>query len=279
MLCRLEENDVLNGDIYGMISPYMTANLWVCPCTASSISYLTNTQPQWWPYKHKFHWRYYDAVPEGNSSQQGFQSTFSITPLEAGAAKALLDAGKAVQGSNWIAEAIFFDLWSKPNFHDKVTDAAITDWPVYGYNYDVLIGGLYPGMQPEWDYDLRGYTLELAFPVTRANEMLKRVRQLFDAENWKLIWMTSTYRSGINIKFGKANKDFLGQVTTGTADGEDWSKGIIMFDFPSYRPTIGDHKRFNEDFCKQTPPLCPCATFPPSLRGNFSCRSIFRSHS
>lgn len=23
-----------------------------------------------------------------------------------------------------------------------------------------------------------------------------------------------------------------------------------MFDFPSFRPTIGDHKRFNEQFCK-----------------------------
>ena len=25
----LEEKDVLDGDIYGMISPYMTANFWV----------------------------------------------------------------------------------------------------------------------------------------------------------------------------------------------------------------------------------------------------------
>lgn len=29
MTCRLDEEDVLNGDIYGMISPYATANFWV----------------------------------------------------------------------------------------------------------------------------------------------------------------------------------------------------------------------------------------------------------
>lgn len=39
--------------------------------------------------------------------------------------------------------------------------------------------------------------MELAFPVTLANKMLTRVRELFDAQ-WKekLIVMTSTYRSG-----------------------------------------------------------------------------------
>lgn len=49
---------------------------------------------------------------------------------------------------------------------------------------------------------------------------------------------------------GKAYFDFLGQVTYNTADGADWSKGAIMFDFPSFRPTVGDHKRFNEQFCR-----------------------------
>lgn len=87
-------------------------------------------------------------------------------------------------------------------------------------------------------------------PVTMANKLLKRVRQLFDAELAKLIVMTSTYRSGINIKFGKPYYDFLGQATFNTSDGADWSKGVIMFDFPSYRPTWGDQKRFNEDFCE-----------------------------
>ncbi len=47
---------------------------------------------------------------------------------------------------------------------------------------------------------MHGLTLELAFPVTMANQMLKRVRSLFDAELAKGIIMTSTYRSGINIK-------------------------------------------------------------------------------
>lgn len=27
--CSLEEDEVLDGDIYGMISPYATANFWV----------------------------------------------------------------------------------------------------------------------------------------------------------------------------------------------------------------------------------------------------------
>lgn len=146
------------------------------------------------------------------------------------------------------AETLFFALWSPPNFHDKRTDKAILTWPVYGWNYDVLIGGLYPGYGTEWDYGLRGITLELAFPVTMANTVLKRVRQAFDDEAKKGIIMTSTYRSGINIKFGKPYVDLLGQVTLNTEDGADWSKGAMMFDFPTFKPTWGDGKRFNEDF-------------------------------
>jgi len=149
-----------------------------------------------------------------------------------------------------LAETIFFGLWSEPNFHEKTTNADIKAWPVYGWNYDVLIGGLYPDEKTQWDYNLRGYTLELAVPVTQANKLLKRVRELFDAELKKGIIMTSTYRSGINIKFGQPYNDLLGQVTTNTADGADWSKGAIMFDFPTYRPTFGDHLRFNEPFCE-----------------------------
>jgi hypothetical protein len=101
-----------------------------------------------------------------------------------------------------------------------------------------------------WEYGIHGYTLELAFPITQANAMLKRVRQLFDAEAKKLKFMASTYRSGINIKFGKPYFDLLGQVTYGTADGADWDKGVIMLDFPSYKPNIGDGLRYNEPFCK-----------------------------
>jgi hypothetical protein len=149
-----------------------------------------------------------------------------------------------------LAETIFFGIWSSPNFHEKTTDTAITSWPVYGWNYDVLIGGLYPNLLPEWDYDLHAYTLELAVPVTLANKLLQRVRELFDAELANGIVMTSTYRSGINIKFGRPYNDLLGQVWTNTSDGTDWSKGAIMFDFPSFRPTVGDNLRFNEPFCE-----------------------------
>ena len=112
----------------------------------------------------------------------------------------MLNSGKYLPTSNMLAEEIFFGQWSKPNFHEKTTNAVIDQWPVYGWNYDVLIGGLYPDQKAEWEYGLAGYTLELAFPVTLANSMLKRVRQLFDAEWKKGIIMTSTYRSGINIK-------------------------------------------------------------------------------
>ena len=112
----------------------------------------------------------------------------------------MLESGKYLPTSNMLAEEIFYGLWSKPNFQEKTTNAEIHDFPVYGWNHDVLIGGLYPDQKAEWDYDLHGYTLELAFPVTMANKMLKRVRSLFDAELKKGIIMTSTYRSGINIK-------------------------------------------------------------------------------
>lgn len=185
------------------------------------------------------------------SDQQGFQSTFSLTDFEAGVAIPLLNSGKYLETSNELAETTFFTLWSAPNFHDKVTDSAILFWPVYGWNYDVLIGGLYPNTKPEWEYGLRGETLELAFPVTQANAMLKRVRELFDAEYTEHgITMTSTYRSGINIKFGKAYYDLLGQVTYNTSDGADWSKGAIMFDFPHFKPSIGDGRPYNDAFCR-----------------------------
>lgn len=165
-------------------------------------------------------------------------------------------------------EEIFFGQWEEPNFRDKRTWEPIKEFPVYGYNYDILIGGLYPDQKPVWEYGLKGYTLELAFPMPRANEMLKRVRELFDESAKKGKIMSATYRSGINIKFGKANKDFLGQVTTDTADGEDWSQGAIMFDFPTYRPSAGDQKRYNEEFCEsnllETPSFRPdCSRHQP----------------
>ena len=171
-----------------------------------------------------------------------------MTETEAIAAKGLLESGKYLPASNLLTEEIFFGLWEKPNFREKTTQEPIEDWPVYGWNYDVLIGGLYPDQKPEWDYGMRGYTLELAFPMTRANDMLRRVRELFDEEAKHLRVMTSTYRSGINIKFGKPYFDFLSQVTT-TGDDE-WSRGAIMFDFPSYHPNSGDGLRYNEPFCE-----------------------------
>lgn len=48
--------------------------------------------------------------------------------------------------------------------------------------------------QPEWFYELHGYTFEVAFPMTQANRMLKRVRELLDASAAAGKPMTSTYR-------------------------------------------------------------------------------------
>ncbi|KIJ26677.1 hypothetical protein M422DRAFT_191925, partial [Sphaerobolus stellatus SS14] len=202
----------------------------------------------WWPGLKKFHLRTYNVVPvetEGNA----FQSTFSLTPLEGKAALRLLNAGQDFSTPNFLAEKIFYDLWSMPNFHDKPTDRQLLSWPVYGWAYDVLIGGLYPNQLPEWEYDLHGKTLELAVPVTQANALLKRIRELFDEAKAAGKPVTSTYRSGINIKFGKPFDSFLGQTTERIGEVKaDWSKGAIMFDFPSFLPTKGDHHRYNEEF-------------------------------
>ncbi|KAF8903988.1 hypothetical protein CPB85DRAFT_1377016 [Mucidula mucida] len=220
----LDEDDVLNGDIYDMISPYVTANFW------------------WWPGVKKFHLRTYGVV-DINHSGDAFQSTFSVTPFEGTTALNLLNAGQNVSFPNFISEGIFYALWAAPNFHTKSSDLPLLSWPVYGTAYDVLIGGLYPNQLPEWDYDLHGKTLELAVPVTQGAALLRRVRELFDqaAADGKAV--TSTYRSGINIKFGKAFDSLLGQTTERTKAGDtaDWSKGALMFDFPSFRPTLGDH--------------------------------------
>jgi hypothetical protein len=82
--------------------------------------------------------------------------------------------------------------------------------------------------------------------------------------------VAATYRSGINIKFGKAYFDFLGQVTYNTSDGADWSKGAIMFDFPSFHPNSGDGKRYNEQFCN--------GPFPMSRKGTKTNRWILFRH-
>ncbi|KAF8587550.1 FAD-binding domain-containing protein [Ramaria rubella] len=226
----LDEDEVLNGDIYAQISPYVTANYW------------------WWPGLRKFHLRTYNPVPI-NTRGDAFQSTFSVTPFEGKNALSLLNAGQNRSAPNFVSEAVFYGLWCSPNFHDKNTNLPYFTWPVYGWAYDVLIGGLYPGQLPEWNYDLHGKTLELAVPIIQANALLKRVRELFDQAAAEGKPVTSTYRSGINIKFGKVFDSFLGQ-TTERAGNEtvDWSKGAIMFDFPSFRPTLGDNHRYNEQF-------------------------------
>lgn len=82
-----------------------------------------------------------------------------MTHAQADIALSLLNSGKYLETSNMIAEDIFFDLWESPNFHTSDTDETLTEWPVTGYHYDVLIGGQWPGMQTEWDDGLHGYTM------------------------------------------------------------------------------------------------------------------------
>ncbi|CCA74713.1 related to ALO1-D-arabinono-1,4-lactone oxidase [Serendipita indica DSM 11827] len=221
----LDEQDVMNGDIYGMISKYATANLW------------------WWPGLKKFHYRYYDEISI-NDPGRSLQNTFSVSSFEASTATLLLEGGTSQAWLNSLAEKTFFAVWSLPNFRDNTTQLPILTWPTTGFAYPVLIGGLYPDQKPEWEMNLHGYTLELAFPVTIANKVLQRIRQLFDESEAQGFPMTSTYRSGINLKFGKAFPDLLSQVTL--TDEADWSKGVMMYDHPSYRPKNGI--RYNEPF-------------------------------
>ncbi|KAL1734490.1 hypothetical protein EV714DRAFT_244887 [Schizophyllum commune] len=239
----LDEKDVLEGDIYGMINPYPTANFW------------------WWPGQKKFHYRTYEVVPN-DASGEGFQSTFSVSSFEGNTAKTLLENGANSSLINLSTESLFFSIWSAPNFHDKNSDIAALFWPVNGWSYDSLIGGLYPNTKPEWDYNLRGKTLELAFPVTQANAMLQRIRELFDESEEDGHLMTSTYRSGINIKFGQVFDDLLSQTSTLPKNTDaDWSKGTIMFDFPTYLPDSG--VRYNEPFY---------ANLAETLINEFPCR-------
>lgn len=90
--------------------------------------------------------------------------------------------------------------------------------------------------------------MEIAFPVTQANAMFKRVRELLDASAAAGAPMTSTYRSGVNIKFSKPFDCLVGQSTTlGDSDAaKAYADGAIMLDWPSYRPTDGI--RYNEPF-------------------------------
>ncbi|KAJ7272497.1 hypothetical protein C8J57DRAFT_1467886 [Mycena rebaudengoi] len=224
----LDEDEVLNGDIFGQISPYVTANYW------------------WWPGQKKFHLRTYGTAPLSHSGN-AFQSTFSVTEIEGNLGRTLLDAGQNSSLANFVSETTFYLLWRAPNFHETTFNLPLLSWPVFGHAYDVLIGGLYPGTKAEWEYNLHGRTFEIACPVTQANAFLKRIRELFDEAAAQGMAVTSTYRSGINIKFGRPFDSFLGQTTERIGNRTaDWSKGAIMFDFPTFVPTQGDHHRYNE---------------------------------
>lgn len=48
-----------------------------------------------------------------------FQSTFSVTSLEANLAISMLNSGQNSSIQNFITEGIFYALWRAPNFHGK----------------------------------------------------------------------------------------------------------------------------------------------------------------
>ncbi len=60
--------------------------------------------------------------------------------------------------------------------------------------------------------------------------------------------MTSTYRSGINIKFGKAYYDLLGQGTYNTSDGADWTRAHDHVRLSFVPPTWGDYQKVQREF-------------------------------
>jgi len=70
----------------------------------------------------------------------------------------------------------------------------MNSWPVHGYTHDVLVGGLYPGTQPEGEYGILTSNFEVAVPITQANKFLKRVRELFDEAAAEGKAVTLTYR-------------------------------------------------------------------------------------
>ncbi|WQF82856.1 hypothetical protein CDEST_07870 [Colletotrichum destructivum] len=117
----LEEKDVLDGDIYDMIAPYVTANLW------------------WWPCKRRFHHRYYDVVPTNASAREGFQNTFSVTDLEETAARTLLDSGRYLATSN---------VLDFPSFRPKVGDHTRFNEPFY-HNLAMVLVDEFP-CRPHW---------------------------------------------------------------------------------------------------------------------------------
>ncbi|KAJ6603491.1 hypothetical protein DFH09DRAFT_1242778 [Mycena vulgaris] len=199
----------------------------------------------YWASLRKLHLRMYGVVP---NSQVGdaFQSTFSMTSLEGKAALALLNSGQNHSGPNFITEDIFYAIWTAPNFREKSLNLPLLSWPL-----------------PEWDYNLHGKTLELAVPIPLANQFFKRVRQLFDQAAAEGMPVIATYRS------------FLGQTTERVENiTADWSKATMMFDFPSFVPTLGDHHRYNEawyDLLAKT----VIAEFPVRPHWTKNTRSVF----
>ncbi|KAJ3106478.1 hypothetical protein HDU97_006264 [Phlyctochytrium planicorne] len=253
----LPEEQVLNGNIQQLIASHDAGNFW------------------WWPHSKKFVYRTYDEIPL-DSPGDAFQSTFSITDIEAVAAKALLEPGKGLGFLNCIAEDIFAEIFKKPNFKNKVTDESYDSYPVSGFSYDVLIGGLYKGQKIEWELGLTGYTFEIAVPLRKANALLQRVRSLFELSKQPGQGgeVCDTYRTGIAIKFGLPDDAFLSEASSSFTD--EWQDGYIAFDFPTFRPTTGDNKRFNEQWYLNTYATL-IEEFNPRVHWGKNNRDIFKN--
>ncbi|KAK0460120.1 uncharacterized protein EV420DRAFT_1620015 [Desarmillaria tabescens] len=211
----LDEDDVLNGDIYAQISPYVTANYWGC-----------------------FHLRTYGSFH--------FQSTFSLTDIEASSRLSYSMPVKNLSLPNFFSESVLY----------RHLDSSELPWWV------VIVARIVTAadLLLEKTYDVPLFSWPVYGNSLRSNQLLKRVRELFDQSAADGKAVTSTYRS------------FLGQTTerVGEVPG-DWSKGAIMFDFPTFRPTLGDHHRYNEEWwTNSSRPI-----FPVRPHWTKNTRSIF----
>ncbi|KAK7050654.1 hypothetical protein R3P38DRAFT_3174131 [Favolaschia claudopus] len=159
------------------------------------------------------------------------ESTFSVTPIEGALAIALLNGGQNSGFANFTSAATFY-----------LRALGCAEFPRDSAGSPPLFLARRLTRKPEWEYDLHGHNLELAIPAGEG---------AFDESAAEGQAVTSTYRSGINIKFGKPFDSFLGQTTKRVGNvTADWSKGAMVFDFPSFVPTTGDHHRNEEWYTK-----------------------------
>jgi hypothetical protein len=146
----LDEAEVINGGVYAQISPFITANYWATQSPSFSDCSLKfdktvvaryaglprilhRIDPQ--PGLKKFHLRTYGVVSNKQvgdafqvsslhvnsgeiNGQLKLQSTFSLTAAESKAMSGILNSGQNHSEPNFIAEDIFYAIWTASNLID-----------------------------------------------------------------------------------------------------------------------------------------------------------------